>query len=141
MSRKILGAAVLLPFLLAAKAGSPARGGWHPTRPPARHARSGAPARYAVLVSGEIAVVAVPPPGAVVLCRSAADCGDGVGHGAVCDEAAPVLVGEDERKFGLCRDACRDDDDCPGSASCEDSLDPENDDWAGCVPSGDDDLQ
>ena len=47
-------------------------------------------------------------------------------------------MGEHTRSFGICREACRDDDDCPEGDSCDDMLDPENSDWSGCVAPGND---
>jgi hypothetical protein len=65
-------------------------------------------------------------------CRSAEDCGDGVlEHGTVCDR---TRRGNDPNAVGVCREACRDDRDCPPAYMCVYSLDPVDASWAGCVP-------
>ena len=144
MSPAVLRAAPLvLILLLAAKPPGRPTGGWHPRRPPPKIAgvarlRAERAARlWVIAVAGQaVATAAEPGPGTVVLCRSAADCGDGLlGHGAVCDEAEPIQLGDDDgHDWGLCREACRDDRDCGPDAQCEDDLDPEDSDWSGCVP-------
>jgi hypothetical protein len=65
-------------------------------------------------------------------CTSVQDCGDGeLGHGAVCDRASFELgIGA----AGVCREACRDANDCPAGNSCVAGLDPDDTDWLGCVP-------
>ncbi len=69
---------------------------------------------------------ALSVPGA---CLSVEDCGDGeLGHGAVCDHWSV-----EPRSMGICREACRNDGDCPGSLVCHWSLDPDDASWGGCV--------
>lgn len=77
---------------------------------------------------------AIPPPqlpGDVPLaCHSFADCGEGVLHqGVLCDRSAS---GGDLNAAGICRDACRDDDDCPRPFRCIFNLDPADATWGGC---------
>ncbi len=102
--------------------------------------RSGAPAPPAPAYGGPAVPWAVgeaeglPPPAATANCRRASDCGAGSqGHGALCDKSEGFSDGAGH-SVGLCRDACRTDDDCPHDWSCEDGLDPENSAWSGCVP-------
>ena len=64
-------------------------------------------------------------------CGSVQDCGDGeLGYGAVCDRASFGL-GSDGT--GVCREACRDDNDCPTGTACTAGLDPDDTDWLGCL--------
>jgi len=62
-------------------------------------------------------------------CQSAEDCGDGeLGHGTVCDHWTA-----EPRSRGICREACRNDADCPASLVCRFGLDPDDASWGGCA--------
>jgi hypothetical protein len=72
--------------------------------------------------------VAEPAPEATA-CRTADDCGEGeLGQGTVCDHWS-----EEPRALGVCRDACRSDDDCPAPMECHWDLDPAGPSCGGCV--------
>jgi hypothetical protein len=63
-------------------------------------------------------------------CHGVADCGDGaLQQGAVCDRSAHR---GDVDAIGICRDACRDDRDCPSGFGCLFGLDPTDRTWGGC---------
>lgn len=75
------------------------------------------------------------PPGAepdpdAPACRTADDCGEGdLGHGTICDHWS-----QKPRAAGICREACRNDDDCPIPMECHWDLDPDGPSWkGGCV--------
>jgi hypothetical protein len=62
-------------------------------------------------------------------CQSAEDCGEGeLGHGTVCDHWS-----QEPRVVGVCREACRTDDDCPAAMECHWGLDPAGPSWGGCI--------
>lgn len=83
-----------------------------------------------VVVAPNVMVVPAAPSDST--CFAATDCHDGTqGHGAVCDRAAS---GMDQGAIGVCRDACRDNNDCPEGSACVNSLDPDDTSWAGCFP-------
>jgi hypothetical protein len=65
-----------------------------------------------------------------VPCQSVADCGEGtLQQGVVCDRSARR---GDIDAIGICRDACRDDRDCPSPLRCLFGLDPTDMRWGGC---------
>ncbi len=80
-------------------------------------------------VAADDAAISEPPPDDDRTCQSAEDCGDGeLQHGTVCDHWS-----QEPRSLGICREACRTDDDCPPALECHWGLDPEGPSWGGCV--------
>jgi hypothetical protein len=70
------------------------------------------------------------PDDAPLACHSFEDCGEGILHqGVLCDRSAS---GRDFKAAGICRDACRDDNDCPKPFRCFFNLDPADATWGGC---------